>query len=170
MCKGHARHRSIARAGFPSLQGRAVPTVDLRPQAHLRPVDLRKESSFWSKASFRYPAKFDTLATRNFSSWEDVRRTLVVEPAVIARLKDSDRTGRETWRLPRRSSLRLRPGHLVHQMRGRHIRIALRQMQGQLFVGPEAQMVESTIVLFLAFHRNACLAGARELDLSARWF
>ena len=51
---------------------------------------------------FEYPAKFDTLATRNFSSWEDVRKTLVVEPAVIARLKDSDRTGRETWRLPRR--------------------------------------------------------------------
>ena len=71
---------------------------------------------------------------------------------------------------PAESSLRLRPGHLVHQVRGRHIRIALRQMQGQLFVGPEAQMVESTIVLFLAFHRNACLAGARELDLSARWF
>ena len=59
---------------------------------------------------------------------------------------------------------------LVHQVRGRHIRIALRQMPGQLFVGPEAQMVESTIVLFLAFHRNACLAGLCELDLSARWF
>ena len=48
------------------------------------------------------PKHFDALVTRNFSSWEDVRKTLVVEPAVIARLKDSDRTGRETWRLPRR--------------------------------------------------------------------
>ena len=34
------------------------------------------------------PAKFDTLATKNFSSWEDVRTTLGVEPAVITRLQD----------------------------------------------------------------------------------
>ena len=34
------------------------------------------------------PEKFDTLATKNFSSWEDVRTTLGVEPAVITRLQD----------------------------------------------------------------------------------
>ena len=34
------------------------------------------------------PAKFDVLATKNFSSWEDVRTTLGVEPAVITRLQD----------------------------------------------------------------------------------
>jgi hypothetical protein len=123
------------------------------------------------------PGEVRRLATRNFSSWEDVRKTLVVEPAVIARLQDRladrpDVKGRveNPGDFPAESSLRLRPGHLVHLVRGRHILIALRQMQGQLFVGPEAQIVESTTVLFLAFHiENACLAGARELDLSARW-
>ena len=34
------------------------------------------------------PEKFDTLATKNFSNWEDVRTTLGVEPAVITRLQD----------------------------------------------------------------------------------
>ncbi len=39
----------------------------------------------------------------------------------------------------------VRLGHLVHELRGRHIRIALRQMQGQVFVGPQTQVAESTI-------------------------
>ena len=34
------------------------------------------------------PEKFDTLATKNFSSWEDVRTTLGVLPEVIVRLQD----------------------------------------------------------------------------------
>ena len=34
------------------------------------------------------PEKFDTLATKNFSSWEDVHTTLCVLPEVIVRLQD----------------------------------------------------------------------------------
>ena len=42
---------------------------------------------------------FDKLATNNFSSWEDVRTTLGVEPAVIVRLQDrlADRPEVKGW-------------------------------------------------------------------------
>ena len=42
---------------------------------------------------------FDMLATKNFSSWEDVRTTLGVEPAVIVRLQDklADRPEVKGW-------------------------------------------------------------------------
>ena len=45
------------------------------------------------------PKHFDTLATKNFSSWEDVRTTLGVEPAVIVRLQDklADRPEVKGW-------------------------------------------------------------------------
>jgi hypothetical protein len=53
--------------------------------------------------------KFDTLATINFSNWEDVRETLGTEPAVIVPLQDrlADRPEVKGWvekprRLPRR--------------------------------------------------------------------
>jgi hypothetical protein len=43
--------------------------------------------------------KFDTLTTKNFSNWEDVRKTLNVEPAVIVRLQDmlADRPEVKGW-------------------------------------------------------------------------
>ena len=41
------------------------------------------------KLRFRIdPEKFDTLVTKNFSNWEDVRKTPNVEPGVIVRLQD----------------------------------------------------------------------------------
>ena len=45
------------------------------------------------------PKHFDTLVTKNFSSWEDVRTTLGVEPAVIVRLQDklADRPEVKGW-------------------------------------------------------------------------
>jgi hypothetical protein len=45
------------------------------------------------------PEKFDTLATKNFSNWEDVRKTLNVEPEVIVRLQDrlADRPEVKGW-------------------------------------------------------------------------
>ena len=43
--------------------------------------------------------KFDTLTKSNFSNWEDVRKTLNVEPAVIVRLQDmlADRPEVKGW-------------------------------------------------------------------------
>ncbi len=48
------------------------------------------ESSFITHSTGRRldPEKFDTLATKNFSSWEDVHTTLCVLPEVIVRLQD----------------------------------------------------------------------------------
>jgi hypothetical protein len=57
----------------------------------------------------------------------------------------------------------------VHQVRSRHVLSSLRQMQGQVFVGAEAQVAESTIcVVSCVPHRHACVARACELGLSAR--
>ncbi len=47
------------------------------------------------------PEKFDTLATKNFSSWEDVHTTLCVLPAgeVIVRLQNM--LADKTWIIPK---------------------------------------------------------------------
>jgi hypothetical protein len=81
-------------------------------------------------------------------------------------------------------SLILLVGMHWHQVRSRHILISVRQTHGQVLMGPEAQVAESTICLQVVpcvphtqgpagglephRHTSTCHAGACELDLPAR--
>ena len=61
-------------------------------------IDARSAQGEGSQSGID-PKHFDTLATKNLSSWEDVRTTLGVEPAVIVRLQDklADRPEVKGW-------------------------------------------------------------------------
>ena len=61
-------------------------------------IDARSAQGEGSQSGID-PKHFDTLVTKNFSSWEDVRTTLGVEPAVIVRLQDklADRPEVKGW-------------------------------------------------------------------------
>ena len=96
--KGHQRDVACLGSPMPPKKGAAIAAwVTSTPapvKAKVPKVSYLNKltSSEWKGILYTVegidPEKFDTLATKNFSSWEDVRTTLGVEPAVITRLQD----------------------------------------------------------------------------------
>ncbi len=89
--------------------------------------------------------QFQTLVTKNFSSWEDVRKHLGVDPEVIVRLH-------LLARAPASSCTRCAPS--AQPSRTQFVATNAREV----FVGAEAQVAESTIcVVSCVPHRHACV-------------